>query len=55
MKVAGDYFPHKVSLKWGSLDFVYTVSPTSCLRHSIAVEPTRVVLDMALVPEVGGE
>ncbi len=52
---SGEFAPHKVSIKYGSLDFVYTVSPDTALGNIFNIEDPQVNVDIALSPEEGGE
>lgn len=52
--VSGEFAPHKVSLKYGSLDFVYTVAPERAMEQILRVEDPQVNVDIALTPEEGG-
>ena len=52
---SGEFVPHKVSLKYGSLDFVYTVPSATAREHVISVQDPQVNVDIALSPQEGGE
>lgn len=52
---AGEYVPHKVSLKLGALDFALTVVPGKAAGHSFAVQEPQVNVDVALASENGGQ
>ena len=50
---AGEYAPHKISLKYGSLDFVYTVSPKKAKDHVFIIQDPQINIDIALAPDEG--
>ena len=50
----GEYMAYKVSLKYGSLEFVSTLKPEVSQKMMVSVQPTQVNADISLTPTVGG-
>ena len=45
---------YKVSLKYGSLEFVSTLKPEVSQKMMVSVQQTQVNADISLTPTVGG-
>lgn len=54
-EVAGEFVPHKMSIKYGCLDFVYTLSPDKARKHVLKIQDPQVNVDIALTPDEGGQ
>lgn len=54
MSRLGEYHHHKISIKWGCLDFVRTITEWQP-SLVFSVQPTRINVDVLVQPDLGGK